>query len=120
PSRAARTCQETVSWADATTEGRTPVMTGRMATAIERTQALLTRRLGVPIELAHGEPYREADGLVGDWIGAFAQPGVILSAASARTVCARACSTRRCSCCCGARSPARWAIRGSRSAPCSR
>ena len=53
-----------------------------MGAAIERTRALLTRRLGVEIELARGEAYREAEGLAGDWIGAFAQPGVILNAAT--------------------------------------
>lgn len=51
-------------------------------TAIERTRVLLTRRLGVELALAQGEAYREAGGLVGDWIGAFAQPGVILNAAT--------------------------------------
>ena len=51
-------------------------------TAIERTRALLTRRLGIELAIAQGDAYREANGLTGDWIGAFAQPGVLLNAAT--------------------------------------
>ncbi len=50
--------------------------------AIERTRALIARRLGVALEAAPRDAYRELEALEGDWIGAFAQPGVILHAAT--------------------------------------
>ena len=50
--------------------------------AIERTRALIERRLGVAMMSAPRDAYRETDAFAGDWLGAFAQPGVILNAAT--------------------------------------
>jgi hypothetical protein len=54
----------------------------------ERTRTLLTRELGVPLELVGERGYREPGGapLEGEWLGAFAQPGVVLNTATAMRV----------------------------------
>jgi hypothetical protein len=50
-----------------------------------RTRALIAGRLGVAIALRRGDAYRDARSLelAGDWLGGFAQPGVILNAVTA-------------------------------------
>ena len=54
----------------------------------ERTRALVTRELGVALELVGERGYRESGSapLEGEWLGAFAQPGVVLNTATAMRV----------------------------------
>ena len=56
--------------------------------SLDRTRALIARHLGVPLAVRAGEGYREADGslLAGEWLGAFAQPAVILNTVSAMSL----------------------------------
>ena len=54
----------------------------------ERTRALVTRELGVALELVAERGYREQGegALAGEWLGAFAQPGLVLNKATAMRV----------------------------------
>jgi hypothetical protein len=55
------------------------------ATAADRTRALLEQHLGVGLGVDSGDAYRDARGklLDGEWLGAFAQPGVITNTVTA-------------------------------------
>src|SRR5690242_18501181 len=64
---------------------------GRVSWAVaslDRTRELIARHLGVALAVRAGEGYREADGslLAGEWLGAFAQPAVILNTVSAMSL----------------------------------
>jgi hypothetical protein len=56
--------------------------------SFDRTRELVARHLGVALAVRVDEGYREADGslLEGEWLGAFAQPAVILNTVSAMSV----------------------------------
>lgn len=56
--------------------------------SLDRTRELIARHLGVALAVRAGEGYREGDGslLAGEWLGAFAQPAVILNTVSAMSV----------------------------------
>jgi hypothetical protein len=52
---------------------------------VDRTRELVTRQLGIAIRARELEPYRQASGkqLEGEWLGGFAQAGIVLNKATA-------------------------------------
>lgn len=56
--------------------------------SIDRTRALIGRHVGVELAVRTGDGYRDNDAslLAGEWLGAFAQPAVILNSVSAMSV----------------------------------